>query len=501
MKLAIWGIGKRGRRLLDFLLDYGIPEYEVKCIIDRDKHALGEYRFPSDLLKITPDQIRQQYEKRCFDAVIISVAEKNDRKEMTGQLNSARIPVVTEQEIEQMILTFKLRIQESQLAIFQERSLNFPETLINPDLIEPYKKELNLIEAHISDQESRELLRSRCYFSLTGQEQPFLYTMWKYWVGREYRMWDLFPPMKACGARRVILFGEGKDCILNYNALEMCSMPVAALCIPDGSDPTELGFTKKRIITAEDLLEPEFCDCLVVISSQKQRNMIRDTLNDMHFPKERIYDPPSVYTPILTGGRLAQYFDVWKARPHEVFVDCGAFDGQTLMAFHKWAKEYDAVFALEPLPDMRQIIMKNTNNLHNLTLFSVAVWDKNEELVFEIGDEMPGSCVSSRDRDSKKCITVQGKALDSLISTRISFLKMDIEGSEMEALNGAAELIRKWKPRLAISVYHKPEDILEIPMRILELVPEYQFRIRHYGAGPYETVLYATVEDGVWLDC
>ena len=68
---------------------------------------------------------------------------------------------------------------------------------------------------------------------------------------------------------------------------------------------------------------------------------------------------------------------------------------------------------------------------------------------------------------------------------------MDIEGSELEALKGAAETIKKWRPKLAISIYHKYEDIIEIPEYILSIVPDYSFYIRHYSSDIWETVLYA----------
>jgi hypothetical protein len=72
------------------------------------------------------------------------------------------------------------------------------------------------------------------------------------------------------------------------------------------------------------------------------------------------------------------------------------------------------------------------------------------------------------------------------------FIKMDIEGSEMEALKGAASTIRTKKPRLAISVYHKPEDIITIPAFLQNLVPEYKFYLRHDClVNLTETVLYA----------
>ena len=68
---------------------------------------------------------------------------------------------------------------------------------------------------------------------------------------------------------------------------------------------------------------------------------------------------------------------------------------------------------------------------------------------------------------------------------------MDIEGAELEALKGAKETIKRNHPKLAICVYHKPEDIVDIPKFILELDPEYKLYLRHYSDNAGETVLYA----------
>lgn len=73
----------------------------------------------------------------------------------------------------------------------------------------------------------------------------------------------------------------------------------------------------------------------------------------------------------------------------------------------------------------------------------------------------------------------------------MTFIKMDIEGSELNVLKDARKTIMKYKPRLAICIYHKPEDIYEIPEYILSIVPEYRFWIRHYSSYTWETALYA----------
>jgi hypothetical protein len=73
----------------------------------------------------------------------------------------------------------------------------------------------------------------------------------------------------------------------------------------------------------------------------------------------------------------------------------------------------------------------------------------------------------------------------------VTFIKMDIEGSEYNALIGAADTIKKYKPKLAISIYHKPEDIIEILKLLLNMNQDYKFWIRHYSMAWFDTVLYA----------
>ena len=68
---------------------------------------------------------------------------------------------------------------------------------------------------------------------------------------------------------------------------------------------------------------------------------------------------------------------------------------------------------------------------------------------------------------------------------------MDVEGSELEALRGSIKTIRKYQPKLALSLYHKPEDIIEIPIFLEGLGLGYKYYLRHYQTRMEETVLYA----------
>ena len=80
---------------------------------------------------------------------------------------------------------------------------------------------------------------------------------------------------------------------------------------------------------------------------------------------------------------------------------------------------------------------------------------------------------------------------EALTGKNVTFIKMDIEGAEYPALQAAEEVIKNDKPKLAIAVYHCPEDILRIPELILQYNPNYRLYLRHYSPFENETILYA----------
>ena len=117
-------------------------------------------------------------------------------------------------------------------------------------------------------------------------------------------------------------------------------------------------------------------------------------------------------------------------------------------------------------------------------LISKGLWSSEKELHLKTNDT---ASTISEDGDTE----IQVDSIDHLIGKPATFIKMDIEGSEYEALLGARNTILKCKPKLAICIYHKMEDIWELPGLIYAMCPKYTFYLRHYSFADNETVLYA----------
>ena len=206
----------------------------------------------------------------------------------------------------------------------------------------------------------------------------------------------------------------------------------------------------------------------------------------------------SLVVPVMEGKRRpasireeAQYFDVFSPVDGEVVVDAGAYDGGTALQFLEWGGgKVKQVYSFEFDPVNAEKCRENLKSYSDkVTVISKGTWDKNETLhVNATGGT--GSRVSEKGRTEVHLTTIDSVVKDE----RVTFIKMDVEGAELKSLMGARNTIVNNRPRLAICVYHKPEDLYEIPGYILSLVPEYRFYLRHYSSNEWETVLYASCE-------
>ncbi len=182
--------------------------------------------------------------------------------------------------------------------------------------------------------------------------------------------------------------------------------------------------------------------------------------------------------------------DIMKPQCDEIFVDGGAYNGQTSLDFVTWCNgEYKKIYVFEPDIDKIPEVKSSLSSLNNVEFFKLGLWDEQCTLEF---DCIEGG--SSRIAEGTGKLKVNVDTIDNICKDGVTFIKLDIEGAELNALKGAKEAIKKYKPKLAICLYHKPEDIFEIPMYIKSLVPEYKIYIRHHSSSMIDTILYAVVD-------
>jgi FkbM family methyltransferase len=184
----------------------------------------------------------------------------------------------------------------------------------------------------------------------------------------------------------------------------------------------------------------------------------------------------------------------------EIYVDAGAYVGDSLERF-LWSQNGVFHRALCFEPGMRQF-----RALANRRRRLISEWALDEDQITVIpaalgeANETAAAASSSGDMTSL-ALSAAGDhqikilSLDAhLAGERVSLIKADVEGMEMPLLRGAAETIRRHRPKLAICVYHYPSDIPVISRTIKSLVPDYRFALRHHSPQFMETVLYAWIE-------
>jgi FkbM family methyltransferase len=191
--------------------------------------------------------------------------------------------------------------------------------------------------------------------------------------------------------------------------------------------------------------------------------------------------------------------EIFSRSDEEFFVDCGAFDGDTIKAFLEWQDgAFGKIVAFEPDRRNFSLLEKSVERLpadtrQKISSIAAAVGAADGTLRFSaIGTAE--SQVSSDNQGHE----VPVSKLDTLMAGQHpTYIKMDIEGAELDALKGAAETIKRARPVLAICVYHRQDDLWKIPLFIHSLCADYRFILRAYMPGRLETVCYAMPKERV----
>lgn len=175
-------------------------------------------------------------------------------------------------------------------------------------------------------------------------------------------------------------------------------------------------------------------------------------------------------------------------------VELGSYDGETLRQFIRLCPDYGAAYCFEPdtnlLPALEKIQREQAERGGHVHIIPKGAWSSSTVLNFSgVGTEMGDSHIL--EEQGKMDYSIETTTVDEAVGESVSYMKMDIEGAEMQALWGAEKQIVKNRPTLAVCVYHKNEDILDIWNYLRRLVPSYRFYLRHHMWSGSETVLYA----------
>lgn len=332
----------------------------------------------------------------------------------------------------------------------------------------------------LNDEESREIFKKKFLYNITGED--------KYWLQIIMnRDPENYRKLQTMHREKIIVYGAGNMCEAAVNSCRALGGVVRYICDRDRS---KQGMEKFgiMIISPEEMIEKHL-DATVVVGTS---DYAEDVVNYLKaYFKDEFIIP--LVSRITLEHQLKQYLEesIMEYNDGEVFVDCGCYDFESSERLMNIC-DVKKIYAFEPDMQNMEKIQLNIKRLkcsEKVRLFNCGLWDEPASLYFNASGDMMSNVCRNGMGNSRINVT----ALDNVIKEKVTFIKMDIEGSEMKALQGGKNLILKYRPKLAISIYHKLEDLVDIPAYIHELVPEYKLYIRHYFYSPAETVLYATV--------
>lgn len=184
--------------------------------------------------------------------------------------------------------------------------------------------------------------------------------------------------------------------------------------------------------------------------------------------------------------------DLFQMKKSEVFVDCGAFDGDTLRRFFTHRADFEGeIKSFEPDPKNFERLKAYVATLpaemqKRIEVFPYAIGDKRETVRFS-GTGTEAASVGTGD------VEVEAAPLDEVLAhAKPTYLKMDTEGSELDGVVGAKRILQENTPALALCVYHRQDHLWKVPLKVRELAGDkYRFYLRPHLLEVWDLVMYA----------
>lgn len=204
-----------------------------------------------------------------------------------------------------------------------------------------------------------------------------------------------------------------------------------------------------------------------------------------------------------------EMFEIIIPRSDEVYIDLGAYNGDTAYEFYEKADSCKKIIAVEGDNKNFKKLCKNLDKspIPNFTAINAPAWSTQTILHFDDTSSRNSAVRQNGGRDvwsvsvdnivsgiiPENCtVSSTNNDKSGLATDNVTFIKMDVEGAEHEAIKGSEKTIKTFSPKLAISAYHRNEDLFSLILQLHEINPDYSFFLRHHPYVPaWETNLYA----------
>ena len=236
-------------------------------------------------------------------------------------------------------------------------------------------------------------------------------------------------------------------------------------------------------------------DTKLIIKNKKLINLVYSYLSDNK--SRQIFLAIIIFRLLLIENSLknlrdsgSEYFDrkIIYLSKNEVFLDGGAYDGDTIKMIIKESKnKFNNIYAFEPDNKTYKKLSNYVNKLADprIKIYKFGLGNKKSTLNFT----NEGNLQSKVIKYGETLINII--TIDNFIKNKITYIKLDIEGFEKKAILGSKRTIKKYKPKLVICAYHNLYDLWELPILIKNIRPDYKIYLRHYSDFLMDTICYA----------
>ncbi|MCM1165966.1 MAG: FkbM family methyltransferase [Lachnospiraceae bacterium] len=351
---------------------------------------------------------------------------------------------------------------------------------------------------------------------------------------------DLWWYLRQCG-KKVVLYGMGDGAEKIKAALDEREIPVADIMASDdfvrGQD--FLGYRVKRLSEIEEEHDdfiilvcfgtqlPDIMDRIYGIAEKHELYapnvpVVGEGLFDLGYAREHESELKKVFSLLADeqskrvfenviryklSGELKylrgvetpseEKFDLLNIGIEETYVDLGAYNGDTLIEFlNETSMQFNKLYAMEPDSRNYRKLKRRLYMIGSALLeaYNVGAWDEDTAAAFSLraGRSSRTAPKEGKRANRSRYREVRMMKVDTMLrGAAASYIKIDVEGSEENALRGAAETIANFRPKLNVALYHRNEDMFKLPLIVNGMNKKYRLYMRHHPYIPdWDTNLY-----------